>query len=793
MKRNSKLVMVLVALVLCLSMVLVGCKPSGDTSSTSNSSNNDTTSTTGGSTGSTEENVDLLPFAANTTLRMATGYQKPHQGISVNEGVFTEVFGIKKPDEKDTTKYPLGKEDPAYIAAMDAYNQELTSKKEEGLKLSDGKTYKVGDLKPTWVEVQNRLGMKFEDKWTGAGSAEKEFTYWEQKLAEVDMVSGSASKLQVAGSEGKVIDIAKYLDKMPNFKAYLDANPIVRLSITGSVQGATKGAIYFSPYFDGVNDIERMPLMRVDFVEKLLNGEGEFTATESKAVNTSAYTPYMPTTGTVEVDVVKADASGTEKLVKDYSKYGNIITKMNAESSLTGVQAVNMLREYIDKTYNGYYGNNRADLFVGQNAAWDADELVALLRCVVANPQTLNGTDTIEGFYSREDFNNQRAVDAFRFAGTLFGVRGLESRQDYLYFDANGELHDARQEAATYAALEKMNAMKQEGLISSAFNDTSKTSAKSDNYLKNDSGLMSYDYNQTQTIYNGTKLNDKGADATDTGEKYMAILVPVAKWDDGDSATPDYFRFTESWRSVKTDGWALSKEGIGNDTNKLNAALKLIDYAYSMEGQILMSYGPDSFIKVKNANATTVEEKYETFNFNGQQWPVISDGCAEDLDKLASGNYTNFARHVLGSTLSFAKSQAFEIQCTHEVGKEGAQQISNAIGLGVIKHPELAICDNMWYTSIPTVLPTTSQQNTIINGLTELSSNGKFAQNKDKTNILCGLIAGGYTATEFNGTGITDAATAVTTVSSTWKGTTYLVVKTAAWNNLKAYYNEINK
>ena len=762
MKRNSKLVMVLVALVLCLSMVLVGCKPSDDTSSAGSSSDNGSTSTTapgtstGESTGSTEQVVDLLPFAANTTLRMATGYQKTNQGITFDD---TDI------------------------------------KDENGIKLSDGVTYKVGDLKPTWVEVQNRLGMKFEDKWTGAGSAEKEFTKWESenKLGEVDMIAGSASKLQVAGAEGKVIDIAQYLDKMPNFKAYLDSNPIVRLSITGSVQGSTKGAIYFSPYFDGVNDIERMPLIRVDFVEKLLNGEGEFTATASKNLAAAAYQPYMPTTGSVEVDVVKKDASGTEKVTKDYSKYGNIIAKMNAEASLTGVQAVNMLREYIDKTYNGYYGTNRADLFVGQNAAWDADELVALLRCVVANPQTLNGTESIQGFYAREDFNNQRAVDAYRFAGTLFGVRGLESRQDYLYFDANGELHDARQEAATYAALERMNAMKQEGLISASYNDTTATTAKSDEYLKNDAGLMSYDYNQTQTIYNGTKLNDKGADATDTGEKYMAILVPVAKWDDGDTATPDYFRFTESWRSVKTDGWALSKAGIGNDVNKLNAALKLIDYAYSMEGQILMSYGPDSFIKVKNANATTIEEKYETFNFNGVQWPVISDGCAEDLQKFASGNYTNFARHFLGSTLSFAKSQAFEIQCTHEVGKKGAEQISNAIGFGIIKHPELAICDNMWYTSIPTVLPTTNQQNTIINGLTELSSSGKFSQNKGGTSLFCSLIAGGYTSAAFDGTGITNGATAVTTVSTTWSGSTYLVVKTAAWNNLKAYYNEINK
>ena len=120
--------------------------------------------------------------------------------------------------------------------------------------------------------------------------------------------------------------------------------------------------------------------------------------------------------------------------------------------------------------------------------------------------------------------------------------------------------------------------------------------------LENDLGFMSYDYNQTQTIMNATKLQD--------GEKYMAVMVPVARWFDGTDPNGVYMRFTESWRSVKTDGWALSKAGIGDDTNKLYAALALIDYAYSEKGQILMSYGPDAFIK------TNADGSYVTFNFN---------------------------------------------------------------------------------------------------------------------------------------------------------------------------------
>ncbi len=297
-------------------------------------------STPQGSDPNPTEPVDLLVFAQGTVLRMATGYNSKKTGLFFD----AEVAG-------------------------------------EGITLADGVTYHTGDLKPTWVEVQKRLGMVFENYYQGSSSATKEFEFWKNRLNEIDMVSGSATQLTEAGNAGNLINIAEYLDMMPNFRAYLEANPIVRLSITGDT---ATGAIYFSPYFDGVNDIERMPLMRTDWVVKLLDGEGEFTATASHNLAASVYTPYLPTSGKVEGDVVKLDGTATEKVTKDYDKAGNIVKVMNdalAKGEVTGVQAVNMLRKYIDEAYDGYYGTTRSNLFVGQNAAWDADELVALLRC----------------------------------------------------------------------------------------------------------------------------------------------------------------------------------------------------------------------------------------------------------------------------------------------------------------------------------------------------------------------------------------------------------------------------
>ena len=668
-----------------------------------------------------------LPYAEGTVLRMATGYNNAKTGLLFD----AEVAG-------------------------------------DGITLADGKTYHAGDLKPTWVAVQDTLKVKFESLYQG-NSATKEFDYWKEQLDKVDVVSGSAAQLSENGEAGKLVNIAEYLDKMPNFKKYLDENPIVRLSITGNTD---TGAIYFSPYFDGVNDIERMPLMRIDWVQKLLDGEGAFEAEACKTLAAPVYEPYMPTEGSIDIDVVTADGTAVETVTKNYDAAGNIVAAMNAAGEIDGVTAVNMLRDYIDAAYDGYYGTARSDLFVGQNAAWDADELVALLRCVVSNPQTLNGTDTVQGLFSREDNNNQRRVDMFRFAGTLFGIRGLESRQDFLYIGTDGYLHDARQEVETYEALARMNDLVTEGLISVAFANKEEESTKT--YLENDLGFMHYDYNQTQTIYNETVL-DK-----DAGEKYMAVMVPVARWFDGTDENGVYMRFTESWRSVKTDGWGISAPGVEGNTDKLYAALALIDYAYSPEGMILMSYGPDAFIK------TNADGSYVTFLFNGTEMPEIADVTRAELWEKASGNYTNYARFYLGSTLSFAKSQAFEFQCTTDAGREGAGHISAAIGLGTIRHPELAVTENPWYISVPTVLPTTKADNDQINSYTDLTTKFSAAKGDDQVNVLVDVIASGFTFEGFS-----SPEEAAETVAKTWNGAAYLDIKDMAWGDILDYYDSI--
>ncbi len=662
-------------------------------------------------------------YAKGTTLRMGAGYNNTYTGITFD--------------------------------AKTAGN---------GVTLADGKTYKAGDLKPTWAELQNRLGIKFEDKYQGYSDS-KEFQYWKQQLDQVDIVQGTAAEFNY--NYDGLVDLNKYLDRMPNFKAFLDANPIVRLSITAATTGANRGAIFFTPYFDGVNGVECMPLMRTDWVEKLLNGSGDFTAEKCGTTAAPVYTPYMPKSGKVAVDVVKADGSGVQQLTKNYDNAGNIIDKMNKAGAMSGEEAVNMLRDYIDAAYNGYYGTNRADLFIGQNAAWDADELVALLRCVTANAQTLNGTDTVEGLFCREGNNNRRRTDMYRFAGTLFGARGLNSTNEYLYVGSDGKLHDARMEEQTYAAIERMHTLAQEGLISNGF--INETAEKSADIIKSDLGFMSYDYSQNQTLFNESIDKETQKPIMDDDEEYRAVMIPVARWYDGSDANGKYMRFTDSWRSAKDQGWGISAAGVAGSKDKLNAALKLIDYAYSKEGQILMSYGPDAFIK-----------NGETFTFNGEKWPVISDAAYAEILQKWEGNYTNYARRHLGSAL-IGKAQPFEYQCTTAAGKIGAGYISKAIALGTIKHTTLSLESNPWYTTVPTVLPQLYAERTmLLDQCAELvGSSSKFSTEMKKSNLLVDIIAKGY-----SGSGTSNRAETINTVKKTWKGDTVLKTINDAWDRL---------
>ena len=254
-------------------------------------------------------------------------------------------------------------------------------------------------------------------------------------------------------------------------------------------------------------------------------------------------------------------------------------------------------------------------------------------------------------------------------------------------------------------------------------------------------------------------------------------MIPVAIWNDGTGNK--YMRFTESWRSIVPNALAIPLAGLGytsdnvpKDASELNdkakALLTLIDYSYSKEGQILLSYGPDAFV-----------DSSKTFELNGEQWPVISDKSAKFVWEQTDGDYTKYAQYYLGSQFCFIKSQGFEYQCTTDVGKEGAEYISKAIALGTVKHLELAVSNNSWYTCVPSILPTTGAEKYTINDAIKLYS--EFSTANNGFNKLCDIISHGFT-----GQGFASVSDAVNTVSNQYGGTKVLEIYNAAWERLKS-------
>ena len=125
------------------------------------------------------------------------------------------------------------------------------------------------------------------------------------------------------------------------------------------------------------------------------------------------------------------------------------------------------------------------------------------------------------------------------------------------------------------------------------------------------------------------------------------------------------------------------------------------------------------------------------------------------------------------------KSQAFEYQCTHENGREGAAKLSAAIALGTIKHPELAVTENRWYTSVPTVLPYYPAETTEKNNLSDLAAN--FGNDFNLfDDIIVNGIPEGRTAEE-------QAAV----VEDTWSGYVFTELANDAWTRLLNYYNSL--
>lgn len=597
----------------------------------------------------------------------------------------------------------------------------------------NGVTYQKGDLLPTWVEYGKVTNVAFTDVTPQGGK--KEADILKEAAADgftsADLYNGKVSDLNNYGTQGYFVDLMDYIDRMPNLKAFLEQNQAIMLSLEGA-----DGGVYYAPYFDGMDEVERSIYLRHDWVQKLLDTDATYDT--GKVIDTK-YSAFYKDEFKNGVTLKGTTADVTKK----YSESQNIVTIQNALSTKNGKTLTEALKQYIDDVYGSQIGSGkpfakRSDLFLSGNAAYDADELIALMRCVKANPALLTGNAATDiAVYMPRDTGSSRIPLIINIA-SIWGLRGMNGENNY-YIDENGDYQNAMGEEETFVALQWMNQLYQEGLILQNY-DT-KAGSVSDwrgvlMYTQG-TGFMTIDYNQTTTaLYDSKTLKTTVADNPGiAGLDIRAVLPPVADWEDGEE--DNYIRFSEFIRAVKTEGWGISK-AVEADPAKLAACLKVVDYAYSDAGEVLVTWGPKEWI----------DGEIEYQGVDGVEMiPNISAQARQEITDLVSGNLTNYYRRYVGSTFAIGhvRHMGFEYQILNEHGLESVKLINEAIAAGAMHITKTAYdAEKGWFFLTPpsswALSDTEIEQNK-----TE-ASNATAVFNDNKHNLI--MIGAGNTSTD---------------------------------------------
>lgn len=684
--------------------------------------------------------------------------------------------------------------DPTDLSENVTISMAVNYDKNTGLKYNQSSDYttpkgtviKSGSFKPVWTAMQTRLNFTIDDKTTSDDKEVNRFKSDWDTAPYADIACGNVSDIvssSVKGTSESILNLKDYLDIMPNFSKFLEENPIVKMSIeTADHDDNSDTGIYYLPYFDGFDDLERTTMIRADWVKKVLDDDITSAALDTAVIwKSSSYTP-TESIGEVKVDVTRNNAktSITKKAVDK-----SIITLQNelSDADKTGAKLVSQLRDYLKDRYANASYSKLSDIFLGTDAAYDADEMIALMRVVKSLPQYLTGSaeNEIITLLPRQA-QNSRAADLIRWGGHMWGVRGLESRSGYLYFDKDGNLHDARGEEGTVKVLENLHKLYSEGLIMADFLTTEGyggTTGKWADLLLGNSGVkdgapskyygfMEYEYVQSQGAYN---LESKRKDAS---LDFRPIISAVADWDDGTEG--NYIHFTESWRSVKTQGWCLNAS-LKDDKAKLARALAIVDYFYSEEGHELNSFGP-------------AEEGYTdgTFDYQGKQVAKVSATAAEQINTIAKGSYTDYFRKYVGATLpiGYVKEQGMEYQVTADNAKAGLDVVNAALTTGSFEHVKCSVDkSNMFYTISPSAWFLSAGDSTTVTELENSSKLGSIHSNGSGNSMWNNYIIYGFGGTA-GSEKLLSTSEYLTQVNDTWNLKKLLQIYQDAWSIMNA-------
>lgn len=597
----------------------------------------------------------------------------------------------------------------------------------------DNVTYSQGDLLPTWSDLAAKTGMTFKDVASYTEKKDDDVyknvdakSFTGTNGANIDLFYNSVKNMKTMGDSQKAVDLMPYLKagKMPHFQAYLDKNPEV-LDMCVVYDSNGEQHLYYTPYFDGYQQIERMFIMDTEMVERLLDVEGagdDASAKGDTKLSGVYYKPFMDANNnykdaTTKVKVVEGD-SVVEIEVKQTE---NIIKQQNTllAGEATGKQLVAQFQAYLKAAYPTYSGK-LSEIFTGIKSCYNADDLVALMRVVRANPATATGVASCEEvvtlFPRGAAANRMENIQDF---AEIWGVNGLDSESNNLFFDGAGKLNVIGGTKQNYDALVLLNQLYNEGLIQKNFYEKGDSNAYLNRYFKNTdaeksgAGFMLYDYCASTTVGNTVDANGIGTDKSLRKGVYEGkertgirpVLAPVTYWntsyelqytdslfdENGQVFNRDkktLTRFSDSNRALKGNSWCIPS----NSTN-IPGAITLMDYLYSEEGSYINDFGPQAY-----------RGEMSTEIIFGQSVPTLGDKLIAMYLK-SSTDFWSFMREYIGSTngIGSVRSDALDMQVTNQYAAVGLKNVQKAIKLGAMTLAKCKTAEHYgWDACVPT-------------------------------------------------------------------------------------------
>lgn len=571
-----------------------------------------------------------------------------------------------------------------------------------------GETLQQGSLLPSWKEMESDLGVSIKDVANYASDGgEKEWTEYltngfANSSGNIDLMMADGTYSAKAANQGLLYSIDELMDQglLPNFQRYLE------YSIGGKTGGiwqsmkSQDGKVYYTPYFAGeAGVVEKNFMMNVDMVKLLLDDDKSSAAFEAyssdydtTAAKTSNFTAQVPK---MENEKVAISVNGVkQEITVNYNK--SIVTIQNELSTKNGKTYTEALKQYIDDVYGDYIGAgkiyaSRSEIFTSEAACYNADDLIALMRCAQNNPRYLTGSDTIVAMAPRSIAAN-RQIQILQLA-SIWGLKGLAGEKEKLYYDKNGQLQDARTDSSTYEALNLLHELYNEGLFPEEYyKGYNKSDDSSDSFrkihMKAGQLFMMYDFNAGTTAFN--------SDSTEGSKthNFEACMPPVANWDDGNSGENNYFHYTEDVLGLKTGGYCIPKT-----CTNLEAACRIMDYTWTDKGADLQDYGPNNTyyrngVTQYDKYGNRVEDNYDAItNPNGGTMDIGGKFCvmfAKNVSENAQfkAGWNNFCRQMIGTThgLGHQRSPGMDIQTTTSVvGRTSFAKLTSAVAAGVLR------------------------------------------------------------------------------------------------------------